>query len=96
MVTIESTGDLETRRVLTVCYEYWSTEPLPVSDRVVCFKWVTRPYEARFGVKLTRAAFHRAARSGFLEKADTSRGGDRRYYRFVDPEHVRKLVTSLD
>ncbi len=87
--------DIETRRVLWACYEYWATEPLPVDERVICFKWVKRRFESRFGTKLTRREFDRAAKSGLLAKADTSRGGDRRYYRLVDPEQLRQVGSTF-
>jgi len=86
--------DSEIERVLMICHEYWSTEPVPVPDRVICYKWISRPYEARFGAKLTRAAFDRVARSGFLEKADTSRGGHRRYYRVTKPTELAHIVAA--
>lgn len=83
--------DVETLRVLCACYEYWATEPLPIEDRVICFRWIKRGFESRFGVELTRREFDLAAKSGLLVKADTSRGGNRRYYRLVDPDQLRQL-----
>jgi hypothetical protein len=96
MRTNEPALNSEVAHVLMACHEYWSTEPVAVHDRVICYKWVRRPYEARFGMKLTRAAFDRAARSGFLEKADTARGGRRRYYRIADPAGLDRLLASVE
>ena len=92
MLSIELAGDPRLQRALQASYEYWSGEDQPVEQRLICFRWIKNRCRARFGMALTRAQFDRLWRLGLLEKADTSRGGDRRYYRLCDPEAIRCLV----
>jgi hypothetical protein len=86
------TLDVESRQVLSACFDYWSREQLPEADRVICFAWVARVYRERFGLDLSRAKFDRLAALGLLEKADSSRGGRRRYYRVPEPAAIRAAI----
>jgi hypothetical protein len=56
--------DDEGHNVLSACLQYWSSEPLPEIERVVCYSWVRRLYRDTFGVDLKRAAFDRVGKLG--------------------------------
>ncbi len=80
--------DLELQQVLWACYEYWQGETLPPRERVICYSWVVRVYEDRFGTKFHHSKLRHLAKLGFLKEDSTSRGGQRRYYKIVEPDHV--------
>ena len=88
--------DLELQKVLWACYEYWCTETLPPNERDICYSWVVGVYEDRFGTKFYQSKLQRLVKLGFLEKGDTSRGGNRRYYKIVEPERVAGLLKKWD
>jgi hypothetical protein len=92
---METTGipnNLELQRILSACYDYWQTEPLPPQKRAVCYSWVKRRYCARFGEGFHPSRLRQLARLGFLEKEGVSRGGSRRYYRIIDPVRLAALL----
>lgn len=85
MTTLDPEAALEQQRIIWACYQYWATEPTKPEDRVVCYSWVLRLYRTKFGRSFHQSKLEHLARLGILEKADTSRGGTRRYYRITDP-----------
>ena len=85
----------ESRQILWACLKYWETEPLAPEERSVCYSWVERLYRNRFGQTFHQSKLDQLAQSGFLEKADTSRGGNRRYYRIPDANRLRTLLAEL-
>jgi len=92
MTINEALIDPELQRVLWACLSYWSTEPNPFDERAVCYSWVARCYEGRFGGTFHQSGLQRLARLGLLAKDDTSRGGNRRYYRISNPKRVGELL----
>ena len=89
----EIENDLELQRVLWACYEYWKNEPLPVSKRAICYSWIVKRYEKRFGTRFHQSRLRRLAELGFLvPEDDPSRGGHRRYYKISDPNRVYELL----
>jgi hypothetical protein len=87
-------NDSELQRILMACLDYWNTEPV---ERFVCFKWVLRRYQARFGGTFHQSRLGELERLGVLAKdGDTSRGGDRRYYRIIDPAGLAELLTGCN
>lgn len=80
--------------MLWACYDYWRREPITVVDRAICYTWVVKPHKNRFGVSFHQSAFGRLARLGFLTKDDTSRGGNRRYFKLVNPAEIERLLTE--
>ena len=81
------------RDALWACHTYTLSEShLPAEQRLVCFSWVQRIYESEFGQALHNAHLRQLAALGLLEKADTSRQGNRRYYRLTSAglEEVRR------
>jgi len=91
-----TTGDMEIDRelqhVLWACYEYSQREPFPPEPRSVCYTWVRRAYEKRFGCRFHQSKLSRLAKLGFLELEETARAGHRRYYQLVDANQVRGLL----
>lgn len=92
MTINEALIDLESQRVLWACLTRWSTEPNPFHERAVCYSWVARCYKNRFGGTFHQSRLQHLARLGLLTKDDTSRGGDRRYYRISNPERLGELL----
>ena len=88
----EIENDLELQRVLWACYTYWQGEALPPHERTICYSWVRRLYEDRFGAKFHQSKLGRLAKLGFLKKGDTARSGNRRYYKIADPNRVDDLL----
>jgi hypothetical protein len=82
----------ELQRILWACLAYWDTEILVSEERLVCYSWVVRPYLERFRETFHQSKLEELARLGLLEKADTSRGGNRRYYRIPEADRVRGLL----
>jgi len=82
----------ESRQILWACLKYWETELLAPEERSVCYSWVERLYRDRFGRTFHQSKLEQLAELGLLEKADTSRGGNRRYYRIPDPSRIRSIV----
>ncbi len=82
----EILNDPELQRILVACLDYWNTEPVAPAERFVCYTWVLRRYQARFGGTFHQSRLAELERLEVLAKdGDTSRGGHRRYYRIIDP-----------
>jgi len=92
----EIENDQELQRILWACYKYWQGQSSSPGERAICYNWVLRPYEDRFGVKFHQARLRRLKTLGLLEQEETSRAGHRRYYRIVDPDRVRALLRKWD
>ncbi len=92
MIASDIEKDVELQRVLWSCYEYWCSEPLPADQRVVCYSWVIGPYEKAFRTQFHHSRLYRLTKLGFLRQADTSRGGNRRYYTLINPERIAGLL----
>lgn len=90
----ETDLDTELRHVLWACHHYWQGESLSPDQRVICYTWVRKPYEDRFGVSFHPSRLARLAKLGFLAKDDTARGGSRRYYKLVDPVHTQERLAE--
>ena len=88
----EIENDPELQRVLWACYKYWQGESLPPHKRAICYSWVRRLYENRFGTKFHQSRLRRLAKLGFLKQDVASRGGNRRYYKIIDPDRVDDLL----
>ena len=84
--------DLELQRILWACYKYWQSESSPTEERGICYKWVLGTYEDRFHTKFHQYRLRRLAKLGFLKQDDTSRAGNRRYYKIIDPDRVSELL----
>lgn len=68
----------ELQRIVTACLEY--------GNPVICYSWVVRLYEARYGRTFHQARLRQLERLGVLAKdGETSRRGNRRYYRIINP-----------
>ena len=85
-------GDHELQQILWACYEYWKGMTESPSERVICYKWVQRVYEKKFAATFHQSKLQRLAYLEFLSKADTSQGGNRRYYSIASPEELAKLL----
>jgi len=91
----EILNDLELQGILWACLDYWSTETCAPAQPVICYKWVARRYHARFGGTFHQSRLAELERLGVLAKdGDTSRGGDRRYYRILDPAGLAELLKA--
>jgi hypothetical protein len=86
--------DAESQRVLWACLSYWSTEPNPVDERAICYSWVVRGYKDRFGRTFHQSRLRHLVRAGLLTQDDTSRRGNRRYYRISNPELLGELLKN--
>lgn len=84
----------ELQQVLWACYKYWQSESLPPDERAICYSWVVRLYQDRFGVRFHQYKLRRLTELGFLKEDDTSRGGHRRYYKILDPNRVADLLVK--
>ncbi len=72
--------------ILRVCEECRKDE-----NGTFCATWITEEC-ARRGINLRPSSLVRLANLGFLERDDSTRGGDRRYYRIKDGELVRSVL----
>lgn len=88
----EIESNVELQQVLWACYKYWQSESLPPHERVICYSWVVKLYEGKFGTNFHQSKLRRLSRLGFLQPSDVSRGGNRRYYKIVDPDKVARLL----
>jgi hypothetical protein len=87
----------ELQRILVACLGYWNTEPVAAAERFICYKWVARRYQARFGGTFHQSRLAELERLGVLAKdGDTSRGGHRRYYRILDPAGLAELLKGCN
>ena len=88
--------DTELQRVLWACLTYWNTEPNPLDERAICYSWVARCYQNKFGGTFHQSRLQHLARLGFLTKDDTSRGGNRRYYRINDSTQLANFLKGCN
>lgn len=86
--------DSELQRVLLACFEYWQTEPLPVEKRVICYSWVVGTYKKMFGSEFHPSKLYQLTKLGFLMQDDSARGGNRRYYKIVNPTLVESIANQ--
>ncbi len=84
--------NLELQRILWACYKYWQSESLPPYERIICYTWVLGPYEKRFGTKFHQSRLRNLTKLGLLKQDQTSRGGNRRYYKIADPTQLSVLL----
>lgn len=85
----ETLNDADLQRILAACLDCGNTQCVP--QPIVCFSWVARRYQARFGGTFHQSRLGRLERLGVLAKdGDTSRGGHRRYYRIIDPAAIAR------
>ena len=96
MTINEALIDPELQRVLWACLTYWNTEPNPFDERAVCYSWVARCYKGRFGGTFHQSRLQHLARLGLLTKDDTSRGGNRRYYRINEPDKLAAFLKGCN
>ena len=92
----EIENNTELKQVLWACYKYWQSESLPPHKRAICYSWVGRLYEERFGTKFHQSKLRRLANIGFLQQEEISRGGSRRYYKIVDLDRVADLLKKSE
>jgi hypothetical protein len=88
--------DPKLKRILWACLAYWNSEPNPLNERAVCYSWVVRCYQDRFGGTFHQSRLQHLARLGLLSKDDTSRGGNRRYNRINDPAQLAEVLKACD
>lgn len=85
----------ELQKVLWACYDYWRRMSIPEQERAVCYKWIRRSYQDRFGQRFHWSRLSKLADLGLLERdAETSRGGHRRYYKIPNPSLVYQLLSN--
>jgi DNA-binding XRE family transcriptional regulator len=86
--------DLELRGIAWACLTYLNSKPNPVDKRVICYSWVVRCYEARFGRTFNPSKLRRLEHLGLLAKDKASRSGMRRYYRISDPAKLAEFLNG--
>jgi hypothetical protein len=86
----------ELQRVLWACLAYWNSEQVALNERVICYQWVARRHESKFGVTFHQSKLQYLARLGLLTKHDTSRGGNRRYYRITEPAQLAEFLKGCN
>ena len=87
----------ELRQILLACLDYWNAEPCAPDQRSICYSWVARRYEAMFGGSFHQTRLAQLERLGILAKdGDTSRGGDRRYWRIIDPAGLAEILKGCN
>ncbi len=90
----EVLNNAELQRILVACLDYWNTEPVAPAERFVCYKWVLRRYQARFGGTFHQSRLVELERLGVLAKhGESSRGGDKKYYRIINPVGLAERLT---
>jgi len=90
-------NDRELQGIVLACLDYWSAGSCAPAEPIICYKWVARCYQARFGGTFHQSRLGELERLGVLAKdGDTSRGGDRRYYRIIDPFALAKLLKTCN
>lgn len=88
--------DPELQRILLACLDYATTETCAPVEQIICYKWVARRYQARFGGTFHQSRLSDLEQLGVLTKDDTSRGGHRRYYRINDPLALAELLKTCN
>jgi hypothetical protein len=80
-------------KILWACYEYWSTQKsTPIDQREICYTWVVGKFEDKYGYRFHQSKLRFLVDLGFLHKGDSSRSGNRRYYRLVDPDQIHAYL----
>lgn len=88
--------DPELQRIAGACLEYWNGEPYG-PHRSICYSWVARLYTSKFGGSFQQTRLAQLERLGILAKdGDTSRGGDRRYWRIIDPAGLAEILKGCN
>lgn len=95
METIEIENNTELQRILWACYEYWRKETLAPHERSICYTWVVKVYEEKFGTKFHHATLRHLVKLGFLQPDETSQSGRRRYYRIKNPTQIGSLLQKF-
>jgi hypothetical protein len=96
-MSVELLNDPELQRIVWACLDYWTKEPVAPAERSICYKWVLRRYQSQFGGTFHQSRLAALERIGVLAKdGDTSRGGDRRYYRILDPAALAQLLKGFN
>ena len=91
----EIMNDLELQGILWACLDYWSADSCAPAQPVICYAWVARRYKAMFGGTFHHSRLAELERLGVLaQDGDTSRGGDRRYYRILDLAGLAELLNG--
>jgi len=85
----------ELHRVLRVCNDFLMAQPSLAESRIVCYKWLVRAFEQRFGYRFHPSRLHQLANLGYLSPEDTARGGHRRYYKLRSPEMTAIVLNNL-
>lgn len=73
-------------RVLRVCMDYPTGE-----HGTFCGEWIMRRCE-QHGVPFHQGWLRKLANVGLLERDDSSRGGNRRYYRLKDKQLLQQFL----
>ncbi len=96
MISNEVLADPELQRVLSACVAYWNTMQAPSDERTICYSSVVRRYKNMFGGTFHQSRLQQLARLGLLTKDDTSRGGNRRYYKINDPTQLAEFLKGCN
>src|SRR5262249_23510980 len=87
--------DPQLQQIALACLDYWNRETCTPDQRSICYKWVSRRYEAMFGGSFHQSRLAQLERLGLLATdGDTSRGGHRRYYRITDQARLAEILKS--
>lgn len=93
-----STNGIETERelqqILWACYDFWKESSRPPNEREIYYGWIIDRYKNKFGASFHQATLRRLITLGYLAAGDTARGGDRRYYKLVDPNKTANDLKS--
>jgi hypothetical protein len=82
----------ELKNILSACYDYCMKGDLSHETRVICYSWIIKQYEAKFGTGFHQSRLKDLVALGFLRQEDTSRRGNRRYYALVNPTQIATLL----
>jgi hypothetical protein len=82
----------ELRQILWAWHTYLQT--VSRGNGALCYSWVVKTFEGRFGCRFHQSQLARLVEQGFLETEDNARGGSRRYYTMVNPDQVADLLVE--
>src|SRR5687767_11008083 len=91
MATKDIENDKELQQILWACHDYWEGIE-EASNRAICYSWVLPRYKEKFGTEFHQSRLNRLVSLGYLEKDDTSRGGNRRYYKLANPSQLSEAL----